>query len=615
MKKLILVLLGISVALLVSVSCSGLLDPGKKADDTSEEPADEDQGDTENTLELESLEISVAADDGAAIIEFTLPDTAESVVVYVHSSIQVTKENHLKKVDADSSPLRIGDLENGVIYYFAASVVYPEGESELSSVRSCRPSTESSSTPPPENLQATVENAEVTVTYDEVPEADMYQAYMHTGSNISTENYTEKRTLSATSIVWAGLNKNIDYYFSVRTDTGLGFGSLAEPVHVQVPVDFSETFSEHRPVDLEGSQNHFGTKLSGGEGVLLATANRSGDGKAYIYTQDVENNWQLSQTLTPPESGVEYFGQSNDIDGTTLILGSRLKNSEASNGRLYLYEKASENEWTNSVTVTIPGTERKLFNISSVDLEGDRIAAGGYNGTGLFDYEYDSSGIVYLFEKNEASEWEVSAVIEPEDTSGGESNFGSSVLLAGEWLFVSSFNTPGSGDVAVSLFRETGTGDWYFVQKIKISDSVLAFPPQMEYFNGDLIIADSMRNIEGNNQVGSVIVYREIETNVWDDVQIIEKIGDYRKYARFGYGMDSWGRYLVVSPLNAFDSTDPVYIHVFFKQPESEWKLYQSLAIDSASYTYFHSLAVNGDSIAITGREPAYRTLLTLTCE
>src|SRR6056297_1039137 len=130
MKKLILVLLGISVALLVSVSCSGLLDPGKKADDTSEEPADEDQGDTENTLELESLEISVAADDGAAIIEFTLPDTAESVVVYVHSSIQVTKENHLKKVDADSSPLRIGDLENGVIYYFAASVVYPEGESE-----------------------------------------------------------------------------------------------------------------------------------------------------------------------------------------------------------------------------------------------------------------------------------------------------------------------------------------------------------------------------------------------------------------------------------------------------------------------------------------------------
>lgn len=95
-----------------------------------------------------------------------------------------------------SAPRTITGLVNGTEYWFAITVVNDNGESNLSEIVSATPSDPA---PPeaPQNVRANAENAQITVTWDEVVGADKYKLYysrMDSALNIVNEEIDDAGT-------------------------------------------------------------------------------------------------------------------------------------------------------------------------------------------------------------------------------------------------------------------------------------------------------------------------------------------------------------------------------------------------------------------------------------
>ena len=123
-------------------------------------------------------------------------------------------------------------------------------------------------------------------------------------------------------------------------------------------------------------------------------------GSVYIYKK-VSNNWTFMAKITPSLPGnFSYFGNSVSLntDGSTLVVGSYLKDDSSANGILFedkpimIYDRVGET-WTNRISLKSfrPNLVRDFGSIVSSNGSGDRFVAAGTSQYG------DTLGLVHIF--------------------------------------------------------------------------------------------------------------------------------------------------------------------------------------------------------------------------
>ena len=138
-------------------------------------------------------------------------------------------------------------------------------------------------------------------------------------------------------------------------------------------------------------------------------------GSAYIFERDATGDWsQVKKIVAPVRSADDQFGCSVTIKNNVVVIGARLEDEDASEGNTlnnsgsaYIYEK---NGGTWNFTQKIVASDRDDSDIfgSYIDVWDNYITIGtsyeseDENGNNTYHY----SGSTYIFECNQAGEWE-----------------------------------------------------------------------------------------------------------------------------------------------------------------------------------------------------------------
>ena len=154
----------------------------------------------------------------------------------------------------------------------------------------------------------------------------------------------------------------------------------------------------------------------------------TGSGSAYVFTRDVNHNWNIQSKLLPSDSKpFANFGISVDIHNNDIIVGADGADAtlaDDNKGAAYVYSRSFTGVWSPTTKlVASSGVTGDRFG-RSVAIYQPLIAIGAWNSGPL-----TQSGAAYLYQKNISGAWSEVDVISDALGSGFE-NFGFSVDIA-----------------------------------------------------------------------------------------------------------------------------------------------------------------------------------------
>jgi hypothetical protein len=189
-------------------------------------------------------------------------------------------------------------------------------------------------------------------------------------------------------------------------------------------------------------------------------------------------------------------GAWQEDSAATGIDGDQSDNSLDPAGAVYVFTRDEAGVWSQQAYIKASNTDRDSFG-KSVALSGDTLAVGAVGessgATGVNGDQADNSrggaGAVYVFTRNESSEWSQQAYIKASNTDSDprywNDEFGYSVALDGDALAVSAIgedsqatgingdqtgnNSDESG--AVYLFTRDASGTWSQQAYVKASNT------------------------------------------------------------------------------------------------------------------------------------------------
>ncbi len=228
-------------------------------------------------------------------------------------------------------------------------------------------------------------------------------------------------------------------------------------------------------------------------------------GAAYVFSQDTSGAWRQSAYLkaTNPESE-DQFGRSVAVSGHTAAVGAWWEDSSATgidgdatnNGALdagaaYLFDSDGVGDWVASHYVKASNTDAgDRFGIAmamdggilAIGANGEDSASSGVNGD-QFDNSQESSGAVYIFERDAGGLWSQTAYLKASNPRSFDL-FGMDLALQGNLLAVGAIGQSSSaaginGDEldqsaicagAVYLFERSAAGVWSQIAYVKTSN-------------------------------------------------------------------------------------------------------------------------------------------------
>ena len=153
----------------------------------------------------------------------------------------------------------------------------------------------------------------------------------------------------------------------------------------------------------------------------------SGSGSAYVFTRDVNANWNLQSKLLPGVTKqFANFGISVDVSGNDIIVGSDNADSIATDeGAAYIFSRDIEGRWTEVIKLAASDAAANDKFGRSVSISTPLAVVGAWNENALGT----QSGAAYLFQKSSAGIWSELDVIR-DGTGSAFDNFGFSVAVS-----------------------------------------------------------------------------------------------------------------------------------------------------------------------------------------
>lgn len=293
-------------------------------------------------------------------------------------------------------------------------------------------------------------------------------------------------------------------------------------------------------------------------------------------------DWSLVQTITAhDEEAGDRFGFSVDLDGNTLVIGSRSDDDDGINsGSVYVYKRDSEtsNFSFSQKLLASQGREKDQFGFA-VALENNSLVVGIRQD----DDKGKNSGSAEYFKRDGAgSDFAFQSRILPDTLEKGD-QFGASIALSGNTLFIGARrdNNAKVNAGSVYVFGLSGT-DWLVTKQILPSK-----PEDNGYFGLSLAVNGSRLAVgqparDRQSRTGRVFIHEQNEGggNNWGVTKRIDpqeanggnrfgfsvafsgnqisvgaprmvsdlgNAGEVRVYHRNSGGTDTWGRVRTVT--------------------------------------------------------------------
>ena len=178
-------------------------------------------------------------------------------------------------------------------------------------------------------------------------------------------------------------------------------------------------------------------------------------GAAYVFVR-TDGTWIFQQKLTPDESlDGAHFGESVDIDGDTIVVGSRWFHDPWRSGRAFVFTRSGESWVQQQVLSADDAAEEDYFGMA-VGISGDTIVVSAV----VDDHSgYVNAGSAYVFGRTGES-WSFQQKLTPTDPCESQ-EFGWSADISEDTIIVGSHSDDHSGydqaGAAYIFVREDGT--------------------------------------------------------------------------------------------------------------------------------------------------------------
>jgi hypothetical protein len=256
------------------------------------------------------------------------------------------------------------------------------------------------------------------------------------------------------------------------------------------------------------------------------------EGMVYVYVWDGVT-WVLQDSFTGDDSDyADYFGQSVDIDGDTLIVGAPFNGN---GGAAYVFTR-SGSTWTQQGKLTAQGGQYSSF-ARSVAIDGDTAVIGG----GHDDAILTDQGAAYIFNRS-GSTWTFAKRLYDEDPTGTD-HFGTDVDISGNTVLIGAPSYRYDDTFTGAAYVYTGSGsNWTLQQQLFDKD----------YYAGSLGAKVALQDDTAiiTSDIGSGYVYAFTRSgSVWTQQARFTGV-DSAANDRFGSDVALDGIWLVIGATN-----------------------------------------------------------------
>jgi len=331
-------------------------------------------------------------------------------------------------------------------------------------------------------------------------------------------------------------------------------------------------------------------------------------GAAYIFERDAggPDQWgQVAKLLAPDGASADWFGVRVALDGDTAVVTATV-NDFSRKGYAYVFGRnaGAPNAWGVVARLTADDGDELDGCGNSVDVEGDRVAIGSN-----FSILPGSLGAVYLYERDVGGPeaWGQTAKLTSAAAChdnvtycgwGGEDFFGATVSISGESLAVGASGSAG----AAYVFHRNKDGSWRRIARPQPEESRPQDYGTAVVMDGRAFLASVPGDDDLGAQAGAAFVF-ELDASLRPPWREVGKL-----HANEGEAGDRLGTVaaidngtLVIGAPQRESGRDWQGEAFVFRQSGSDWNEVANLqATDAEPFDVFGwSVGVSGDTILV----------------
>ena len=244
-------------------------------------------------------------------------------------------------------------------------------------------------------------------------------------------------------------------------------------------------------------------------GLPLYSNDFSQQGKIAIY-QSSGNQWSASSSLYGLDSlEGEAFGYSVDVKDNEMIVAVPFdKEDNVLKSSVRVLENIA-GEWLQVDTIIPSDTNENLIFGTGLKLKDDMLFVSAS--------ETANPGAVYFYEKQNGN-WVETQKIYPSE-GFNEDRFGQTIVLNGNFLFISNGRDPSTNLSAVYVFKFDGS-NWVETQKLEHGDEFQNFGKEMTSSGNQVLIGTPVWT--ENPAYEFIHVYEEVITDQWQLTQSLQ---------------------------------------------------------------------------------------------
>lgn len=349
-------------------------------------------------------------------------------------------------------------------------------------------------------------------------------------------------------------------------------------------------------IDFFGNSVDF----SGDTVVVGDNTKNGGDGAAYIFTRSGDT-WSQQAKLIPSDAATaDNFGYSVGISGDTVVVGSYWDDNTSSNtGSAYIFTR-SGTTWTQQAKLLASDRAASDQFGNSVSISGDSVLIGAFaDNSPLTD-----AGSAYVFTRS-GSTWTQQAKLVASDAAATDI-FGDSVSLSGDTAAVGAIYDDDNGSESGSAYIFTRSGStWTQRTKLIASDATTTdyFGSSIFLSGGDVIVGAESDDDLGTSS-GSAYIFTGSGSTWTQQGKLLASDGAASNY--FGGSVALSGNTAIVG---AYQNSPSGAAYVYTRSG-STWsqhaKLVGSTATPGARLGI--SVSINGNTAAVgaTGQGASY---------